>query len=195
MASSWEVYESKEFELSIDPKMDSLYRKVNGKGYKESLIEKQKEAAINQASHFLKVFDFLNLNINELPSFEIIEERSLNNSLPFNFKKIGFVIANDSIYGYRFDPEELGIQFEKLSDPFTSENPNLNQARQILVTLASQRNTEALSKIAEIESDMLAGPLKELQPATEYEIILYKMDEETLKLFYLHETFVQIMNQ
>jgi hypothetical protein len=196
MSSSWKVYESPEFESTIDPKMDSLYQKVNGKGYKESLIEKQKESVNEQAAHLAQIFEFLDLDIDEQARFSLIEEKSLNISPPIDIIKKGVIIAYGTAHGYRFDPESKTQKFETFDYSSETDNLTLNQARQIIMALLLQERYEDLRKIAQVESEMLAGPLKELQPKTEFEVIQYnKNGSEKLRLFYLHETFVQIMNQ
>jgi len=53
-----------------------------------------------------------------------------------------------------------------------------------------------LDTIAKVEKEIFAGPLKELNPETEFEILIYnKKKEKELRRIYLHETFVKIMNQ
>lgn len=196
LKSSWEVYESESFTKSIDKKTDSLYRAINGKGYKEILIENQKKSVAERAKKLNEIIELFNIKLTESDSLAIIEQKSINNSLPSDFTKKGAILTNDSIYGFTYNPDIENGKI-KISDYFRdSENPTMNQAKQIIGNLILQGKTNYLDTIAKVESEMFVGPLKELRPEIEIEIILYnKSAEEKLRLIYLHETFVQIMNQ
>jgi len=196
MKSSWEIYETESFVKTIDPKADSLYRKVNGKGYKETLIENQKKTINERANKITEIIDFFNIKLSDLDSLAIIEQKSLNNLLPMDFTKKGAILTKDSIYGFTYSLGKENSKLKRIDYFQTSENPTMNQAKQVIGNLILQGKTNYLDTIAKLESNMFAGPLKELRPETEIEIILYnKKSNKKLRLIYLHETFVQIMNQ
>lgn len=196
LKSSWEVYESESFAKTIDKKTDSLYRAVNGKGYKETLIDNQKRSVTERANKLKEIIELFSIKLTELDSLAIIEQKSLNNSPPMDFTKKGAILTKDSIYGFTYNPDIEQGKIKKTDYFKDSENPTINQAKQVIGSLILQGKTNYLDTIAKVESDMFAGPLKELSPETEIEVILYnKSAEEKLRLIYLHETFVQIMNQ
>ena len=77
-----------------------------------------------------------------------------------------------------------------------SKNETLNQAKVIIGNLVLSSKTNYLDSLAKVESEMLAGPLKDLIPETEFEILIFnKKKGNELRRIYLHETFVRIMNQ
>ena len=196
LKSSWEIYESESFAQTIDPKTDSLYRMANGKGYKETLIDNQRKAVTERANKLNKIIELFNIKLSELDSLAIIEQKSLNNAIAMNFKKKGAILTKDSIYGFTYNSEKDNGKIKKIDYFKSSTNPTINQAKQIIGSLILQGKTSYIDTIAKVESDMLAGPLKEIKPETEIEIILYKKNAaEKIKLIYLHETFVQIINQ
>ncbi|WP_340064433.1 hypothetical protein [Ascidiimonas aurantiaca] len=196
LKSSWEVYESVSFTKTIDKKTDSLYRAVNGKGYKETLIDNKKKSVADRAKKLKEIIEFFNIKLTELDSLAIIEQKSLNNSLSIDFTKKGAILTKDSIYGFTYNPDIENGKIKKTDYFRDSGSPTMNQAKQIIGNLILQGKTNYLDTIAKVESDMFAGPLKELSPETEIEVILYnKSAEKKLRLIYLHETFVQIMNQ
>ena len=196
LKSSWEFYETDSFVRSIDPAMDSLYLKANGKGYQETLIENQKDAVKNRADELSKLLENFNINLTDLNFLAIIEEKSLNNSPPFNFTKKGAILTPDNIIGFSHDPERENNMFQEFNYFSQSQNPTVAQAKQIIGNLILKGQTNYIDTIAKVETEMFEGPLKELSPETEFEIILYdKNSNEKLKVIYLHETFVQIMNQ
>tara|TARA_R100000544_G_C2201533_1_gene46977 strand:- start:49 stop:726 length:678 start_codon:yes stop_codon:yes gene_type:complete len=196
LKSTWEVYESESFARTVDKKTDSLYRAVKGKGYKETLIENQKKSVTERANKLNEIIELFNVKLTELDSLAIIEQKSLNNSAPMNFTKKGAILTKDSIYGFSYNPDIENGKIKRTDYFRESENQTMNQAKQVIGNLILQGKTNYLDTIAKVESDMFAGPLKELRPETEIEVILYyKSAKEKLKLVYLHETFVQIMNQ
>jgi len=196
LKSTWEVYESESFARTIDKKTDSLYRAVNGKGYKETLIDNQKKSVTERANKLNEIIELFNIKLTELDSLAIIEQKSLNNSPPMDFTKKGAILTKDSIYGFSYNPDIENGKIKRTDYFGESENQTMNQAKQVIGNLILQGKTNYLDTIAKVESDMFAGPLKELRPETEIEIILYnKSAKEKLRLIYLHETFVQIMNQ
>lgn len=196
LKSTWEIYETKSFIQSIDPAMDSLYHKANGKGYKETLIENQKSAVKNRADKLSEIMEFFDINITELDSLAIIEQKSLINSVPMDFTKKGAILVKNKIYGFTYNPDKENDKIQELDYFNHLENQTLYQAKQIIGSLILKGLTNYLDTIAKVENEMFAGPLKELNPDTEFEIILYnKNSKEKLWTIYLHETFVQIMNQ
>ena len=196
LKSSWEVYESESFAKTIDKKTDSLYRAVNGKGYKETLIDNQKKSVTERANKLNEIIELFNIKLTEFDSLVIIEQKSLNNSPPMDFSKTGAILTKDSIYSFTYNPDIENGKIKKNDYFEVSENSTMNQAKQIIGNLILQGKTNYLDTIAKVESDMFAGPLKKLKPKTEIEIILYnKRAKEKLRLIYLHETFIQIMNQ
>jgi len=196
LKSTWEIYETESFSKTIDPKTDSLYHKVNGKGYKETLIENQKKAVNERANRLSEIIKFFNIKSSKIDSLAIIEQKSLNYSPQMDFTKKGAIFTEDSIYGFTYNSVKENSELKKLDYFKVSENPTLNQAKQIIGNLILKGKTNYLDTIARAESEMLSGPLKELNPETEIEIILYnKNSDEKLIVIYLHETFVQIMNQ
>ncbi len=196
LKSSWEVYETKYFVKSIDPAMDSSYLKATGKGYHETLIENQKSAVKNRANELSKLLANFSISLTDLNSLAIIEEKSLNNSPPIDFTKKGAILTQDKIFGFSHDSESENNEFQEIDYFRKSENPTLDQAKQIIGNLILKGQTSYIDTIAKVETEMFEGPLKELNPETEFEIILYdKNSAEKLRVIYLHETFVQIMNQ
>ncbi|OCK41834.1 hypothetical protein BA195_13665 [Tenacibaculum soleae] len=196
LKSSWEVYESETFTKSIDKKTDSLYRAVNGKGYKENLLENQKKSVTERAKKLKEIIELFKIKLTEFDSLAIIEQKSSNNSPPMDFTKKGAILTKNSIYGFTYNPNIENGKIKKTDYFKDSENPTMNQAKQIIGNLILRGKTNYLDTIAKVESDMFAGPLKELRPEIEIEVILYNKNvKEKLRLIYLHETFVQIMNQ
>ena len=194
--SSWEIYETDSFVRSIDPAMDSLYIKANGKGYQETLIENQKNAVKNRAEELSRLLANFNINLTDLNFLAVIEEKSLNNSPPIDFIKKGAILTPDTIIGFSHDSARENKMFQEFDYFSQSQNPTVAQAKQIIGNLILKGQTNYLDTIAKVETEMFEGPLKELSPETEFEIILYdKNSDEKLRVIYLHETFVQIMNQ
>jgi hypothetical protein len=193
---TWEYYESESFAKTIDPKMDSLYLKTKGKSYKEILIEQQKNSVKERSEKLSELIQFFKLKISELDSLTIIEQKSLNNSLPTDFTKRGAIIAKDSIYGFSYNLDDERNKILKIDYFKNSNSEIISQAKQIIGNLIISGKTNYLDTIAKVESDMFSGPLKELSPETEFEIIIYnKKKNEKLRNIFLHETFIQIMNQ
>lgn len=196
LKGTWEVYESESFAKSIDKKSDSLYRAVNGKGYKETLIDNQKKAIDARANKLMEIILWCGIDLTELDSLAIMEQKSLNNTLPMDFTKKGAILTKDSIYGFTYDPDIENGKTKRIDYFRDSENPIMNQAKQIIGNLILQGKTNYLDTLGKVESDMFAGPLKDLRPDTEIEVILYNRSaKEKMRVIYLHETFVQIMNQ
>jgi hypothetical protein len=196
LKGTWEVYETESFAKSIDPKMDSLYLKTKGKGYKETLIENQKNAVKERSAKLVEIIKYFNLKLTELDSLAIIEQKSLNISLPMDFTKDGAILTKDIVYGFSYNLEKESEGITTIDYFKNSKNSTISQAKQIIRNLIISGKTNYLDTIAKVESDMFFGPLKELSPETEFEIIIYnKKSDEKMRTIYLHETFVQIMNQ
>uniref|UniRef100_UPI00404853E1 hypothetical protein n=1 Tax=Polaribacter sp. TaxID=1920175 RepID=UPI00404853E1 len=195
LKGSWEVYESESFSKTIDKKTDSLYRAVNGKGYIETLIDNQKKSVTERAKKLKEIIELFNIKLTELDSLAIIEQKSLLNSPPMDFTKKGAILTKDSIYGFTYNPEIENGKIKKINYFKDSENSTMNQAKQVIGNLILKGKINYLDTIAKVESDMFAGPLKELSPETEIEIILYnKSSAQKLRVIFLHETFIQIIN-
>ena len=129
-------------------------------------------------------------------SLTIIEQRSLNQNLPFDFSKYGTVLTKGEVHGFSYDSAKESDGIKRIDYFATSKNETLSKAKHIIGNLILSGKTNYLDTIAKVETDMLAGPLRDLTPETEFEILIFnKSNEEQLRRIYLHETFVQIMNQ
>jgi len=191
----WKIYENENYvKQFIDTTI--VYRLENEKSPEQMLIDNAKENLNDRADRILQIVSSLKINFSELDSLAFIEHRSTNLNPPFNFVKKGAIIANDSIYGFSYDLENEEVGIEKYDYFQNSENETINQAKQIIGNLILSAKTNYLDTIAKVESDMFAGPLKDLRPETKFDILIYnKKNDKKLRRIYLHETFVQIMNQ
>ena len=116
--------------------------------------------------------------------------------MPFDFSKYGAVLTKDEVRGFSYDSAKESDGIKRIDYFATSKNETLSQAKQIIGNLILTGKTNYLDTIAKVETEMLAGPLKDLRPETEFEILIFnKNSEQPLRRIYLHETFVQIINQ
>ena len=191
----WEMYENKKFVNQVtDTTVD--YKLKNGKSPQQTLIDNAKESVSIRAEKLSQILSELEINFAELDSLSIIEQRSLNQNLPFDFSKYGAVLTKGEIHGFSYDSAKESDEIKRIDYFGTSKNEILSQAKQIIGNLILSGKTNYLDTIAKVETEMLAGPLKDLRPETEFEILIFnKSSEQQLRRIYLHETFVQIMNQ
>ena len=162
----------------------------------QELLFQAKENLNKRAERISKILNSLKINLTELDSLSFIEQRSRNINFEGNYVNKGAIIAKDSIYGFTYDYSKENFKIESFNYFQNSENETINQAKQIIGNLILSAKTNYLDTIAKVEKEMFAGPLKELNPETEFEILIYnKKRENELRRIYLHETFVRIMNQ
>ncbi|ASO05435.1 hypothetical protein [Arenibacter algicola] len=191
----WEIYENEKFVNQVTD-TTVVYKLKNGKNPQQTLIDNAKESVSKRAEKLSQILTELEINFAELDSLTIIEQRSLNQNLPFDFAKYGAVLTKGEIRGFSYDSAKKSDGIKKIDYFATSKNETLSQAKQIIGNLILSGKTNYLDTIAKVETEMFAGPLKDLRPKTEFEIlIINKHNEQQLRRIYLHETFVQIMNQ
>lgn len=131
-----------------------------------------------------------------MDSLAFIEQRSTNVNPPFDFVKKGAIITKDSVFGFLYNLESENVEIVSHNYFQSWESETINQAKQVIGNLIVSAKTNYLDTIARVESEMLVGPLQELRPETEFEILLYnRKNNGELRRIYLHETFIQIMNQ
>jgi hypothetical protein len=194
LKGSWAVYETSEFQASIDPKMDSLYRSINGKGFKETMIENQKEAINERANLLAEILKFFDVEFSDSDSLTIMEQKSLEITNDMGRRRSGVLYIKDSLFGYSYDLNEESLKLEKRNYFALSDNEESDTAKLVIATFIKKGKIDLLDSIAQLESKMLSGPLEGLIPKTEFEIISYnKKGKEKISVIYLHETFLQIM--
>ena len=193
--SDWKVYEDENYvKKFIDTTV--IYKLKSGRSPEQELLYKAKENLKKRAEKISQIFSSLKLNLKEFDSLVFIEQRSTNVNLEYDFVKKGAIITKDSIYGFTYDLNKEKVEIEKYDYFKSSENETISQAKQIIGNLILSAKTNYLDTITKVESDMFAGPLKDLRPETEFEILIYnKRKANELRRIYLHETFVRIMNQ
>ncbi|WP_223032766.1 hypothetical protein [Hanstruepera marina] len=193
--NDWKVYEDENYvKKYIDTTI--VYKLESGRSPEQELLFQAKENLNKRAERISKILNSLKINIAELDSLSFIEQRSRNINFEGNYVNKGAVFAKDSIYGFTYDYSKENFKIESYGYFQNSENETINQAKQIIGNLIISAKTNYLDTIAKVEKEMFAGPLKELNPETEFEILIYnKKRENELRRIYLHETFVRIMNQ
>jgi len=193
--SDWEVYQNEEYvKQYIDTTI--VYKLDSGRTPEQELLYQAKENHNKRAALISEIFSSLKLNFDELDSLAFIEQRSTNVNPPFDFVKKGAIIAKDSVFGFLYDLKSKNVEIVRHNYFQNSESEIINQAKQVIGNLIVSAKTNYLDTLARVESEMLAGPLQELRPETEFEILIYnKKENSELKRIYLHETFIQIMNQ
>lgn len=193
--SDWEVYQNEEYvKQYIDTTI--VYKLDSGRTPEQELLYQAKENHNKRAALISEIFSSLKLNFDELDSLAFIEQRSTNVNPPFDIVKKGAIIAKDSVFGFLYDLKSKNVEIVRHNYFQNSESEIINQAKQVIGNLIVSAKTNYLDTLARVESEMLAGPLQELRPETEFEILIYnKKENSELKRIYLHETFIQIMNQ
>lgn len=191
----WEKYEDKKF-LNQATDTTVVYKLKNGKNPQQTLVDNAKENVRKRAEKLSQILSELKINFTELDSLTIIEQRSLNHDLPFDSSKYGAVLTKEGFQGFSYDLEKQSDGIKKVDYFSTSKDETLSQAKQIIGNLILSGRTNYLDTIAKVETEMFAGPLKDLRPETQFEILIFnKKSEQQLRRIYLHETFVKIMNQ
>ena len=193
--SDWEVYQKQEYvKQYIDTTI--VYKLDNGRTPEQELLYQAKQNHDKRAELISEILSSLKLNFEELDSLALIEQRSTNVNPPFDFVKKGAIITKDSVFGFLYDLESDNVEIIRHNYFENSESDIINQAKQVIGNLIISAKTNYLDTIARVESEMLSGPLQVLRPETEFEILIYNKNENSeLKRIYLHETFIQIMNQ
>ncbi|WP_375587420.1 hypothetical protein [Flagellimonas aurea] len=193
--SDWEVYQNEDYvKRYIDTTL--VYKLESGRTPEQELLYQAKENLNKRAELISEILSSLKLNFKELDSLAFIEQRSTNVNPPFDFVKKGAIITKDSVFGFLYDLESENVEIVRHNYFQNSESEIINQAKQVIGNLIISTKTNYLDTIARLESEMLSGPLQELRPETEFEILIYnKKNNSELRRIYLHETFVQIMNQ
>jgi hypothetical protein len=193
--SDWKVYENENYvKKFIDTTV--VYKLKSGRSPEQELLHKAKENLKKRTERISQIFSSLNVSLKEFDSLVFIEQRSTNVNLEYDFVKKGAIITKDSIYGFTYDlvKEDQGIKNYNYFK--NSKNKSLAQAKLIIENLILSSKTNYLDSIAKVESEMLAGPLQNLRPEVEFEILIYnKKNKNELRRIYLHETFVRIINQ
>lgn len=196
--SDWKLYENKSFlKKSIDTSV--VYKLESGRSIEEELLYQAKANHKDKASLLELIFSTLKINLKEFDSLAFIQHRSLNQRPPFSFVRKGAIIGNGQIYGFRYDLRDLKkdqLEIQQYNYFLYSENKHIEQVKHIIKNLIFLGRTHHIDSIAKVEGDMLVGPLKELTPETEFEILIYnKRKERVLRRMYLHDTFGRVMNQ
>lgn len=193
--SDWEVYQNEEHvKQYVDTTI--VYKLDSGRTPEQELLYQAKENHNKRAALISEIFSSLKLNFDELDSLAFIEQSSTNANPPFDFVKKGAIITKDSVFGFLYNLESENVEIVRHNYFQNSESDIINQAKQVIGNLIISAKTNYLDTLARVESEMLAGPLQELRPETEFKILIYnKKENNELKRIYLHETFIQIMNQ
>ncbi|SEL14498.1 hypothetical protein SAMN04488008_1031 [Maribacter orientalis] len=191
----WKVYKDENYvKKYIDTTI--VYKLESGRSPEEELLFQAKENHNKRAERLSQIFSSLKINLKELDSLVFIEQRSTNSNFENDFVKKGAIITNDSIYGFSYDLDDENQGIKRSNYFQNSKNETLNQAKVIIGNLVLSSKTNYLDSLAKVESEMLAGPLKDLIPETEFEILIFnKKKGNELRRIYLHETFVRIINQ
>lgn len=173
-----------------------VYKLDSGRAPEQELLYQAKQNHDKRAELISEILSSLKLNFEELDSLAFIEQRSTNVNPPFDFVKKGAIITKDSVFGFLYNLESENVEIVRHNYFQNSESEIINQAKQVIGNLIISAKTNYLDTIARVESKMLSGPLQALRPETEFEILIYNKNENReLKRIYLHETFIQIMNQ
>jgi hypothetical protein len=193
--NDWKVYEDENYvKKYIDTTI--VYKLESGRSPEQELLFQAKENLNKRAERISKILNSLKINFAELDSLSFIEQRSRNINFEGNYVNKGAIITNDTIYGFTYDYSKENFKIESYDYFQNSKDETINQAKQIIGNLILSAKTNYLDTIAKVEKEIFAGPLKELNPETEFEILIYnKKKEKELRRIYLHETFVKIMNQ
>jgi hypothetical protein len=193
--SDWKVYEDKNYvKKFIDTTV--IYKLKSGRSPEQELLYKAKENLKKRAERISQIFSSLKVSLKEFDSLVFIEQRSTNVNLEYDFVKNGAIITKDSIYGFKYDLFKESQGIENYNYFKNSKNKTLSQAKSIIGNFILSSKTNYLDSIAKVESEMLAGPLQNLRPETEFEILIYnKKNKNVLRRIYLHETFVRIITQ
>lgn len=193
--SDWEVFQNEEHvKQYIDTTI--VYKLDSGRTPEQELLYQAKQNHDKRAELISEILSSLKLNFEELDSLAFIEQRSTNVNPPFDFVKKGAIITKDSVFGFLYNLESENVEIVRHNYFQNSESEIINQAKQVIGNLIISAKTNYLDTIARVESKMLSGPLQALRPETEFEILIYNKNENReLKRIYLHETFIQIMNQ
>jgi len=190
----WKVYEDQDYvKKYIDTTI--VYKLESGRSPEEELLFQAKENHKKRAEKLSQIFSSLKVNLKEFDSLVFIEQRSTNLNLEYDFVKKGAIITKDSIYGFKYDLEKENNGIENYNYFGNAENETLSQAKFIIGNLILSAKTNYLDSLAKVESEMLQGPLQNLRPETEFEILVYNKNNSELRRIYLHETFVRIINQ
>ena len=193
--SDWEVYQNEEYvKQYIDTTI--VYKLDSGRTPEQELLYQAKQNHDKRAELISEILSSLKLNFEELDSLAFIEQGSTNVNPPFDFVKKGAIITKDSVFGFLYNLERENVEIARHNYFQNSESEIINQAKQVIGNLIISAKTNYLDTIARVESKMLSGPLQALRPETEFEILIYNKNENSeLKRIYLHDTFIQIMNQ
>lgn len=193
--NDWKVYEDENYvKKYIDTTI--VYKLESGRSPEQELLFQAKENHNKRAERLSQIFSSLKISLKELDSLVFIEQRSTNSNFENDFVKKGAIITNDTIYGFSYDLDDENQAIKRSNYFQNSKNETLTQAKVIIGNLVLSSKTNYLDSLAKVESEMLAGPLKDLIPETEFEILIFnKKKGNELRRIYLHETFVQIINQ
>jgi len=193
--SDWEIYQNEDYvKRQIDTTL--VYKLDSGRTPEQELLYQAKQNHDKRAELISEILSSLKLNFEELDSLAFIEQRSTNVNPPFDFVKKGAIITKDSVFGFLYDLESENVEIVRHNYFQNSESEIINQAKQVIGNLIISAKTNYLDTIARVESEMLSGTLQQLRPETEFEILLYnRKNNGELRRIYLHETFIQIMNQ
>ncbi len=193
--SDWEIYQNEDYvKRQIDTTL--VYKLDSGRTPEQELLYQAKQNHAKRAELISEILSSLKLNFEELDSLAFIEQRSTNVNPPFDFVKKGAIITKDSVFGFLYDLESENVEIVRHNYFQNSESEIINQAKQVIGNLIISAKTNYLDTIARVESEMLSGTLQQLRPETEFEILLYnRKNNGELRRIYLHETFIQIMNQ
>ncbi|WP_417885327.1 hypothetical protein [Zunongwangia sp.] len=193
--SDWTVYENKEYvKQFIDTNV--VYKLASGRSPEEELLYHAKDRHRKKSKRIAEIFSSLKIDIQQYDSLVFVEERALQIQTSNDFIKNGAIITQDSIYGFSYDPSMEKVIIKSYDYFLNSDNQTVGQAKQVIRNLVLSGKTRYLHTIAKVESEMLSGPLQNHRPDVEFEIIIYnKNGENELRRIYLHETFIQIMNQ
>ncbi|TXK70879.1 hypothetical protein [Mesonia sp. HuA40] len=192
--SDWKVYEDKNYvKKYIDTNI--VYKLKSGRTPEQELLFQAKENHNKRAERLSQIFSSLKVELEATDSLAFIEQRSTNINFEGNYVNKGAIITNDTIYGFIYDYSKENFKIENHNYFQHSENETIHQAKQVIGNLILANKTNYLDSIAKVESAMFANSFKDISPETEFEILIYnKTKNNDLRRFYLHETFIYVMN-
>ncbi|UNZ00269.1 hypothetical protein MQE36_07995 [Zhouia spongiae] len=183
---------------SMDPEVTNQFIKTMGEHYKDSLTSKaiQKEAI--HADKLDQVLRFFDHDITSIDSFVLIEEKTINQDDIFSIDatRKGLIIHNKEVSGFNYSDLFNPISIQKTNYLEKSGDRIQDKAREVIIALAYENKEPVLLELIKVENQLLNGHLKGTKPKKEFEVIFFnKSDQEQIRMYRLHETFVHALNQ
>lgn len=126
-----------------------------------------------------------NLNIDNLESFMIIDEKSQD---PSNYTHAGIIIVGENHFSFLFENDKYNMTNEFLENYSTIDKSN---ARSIVFSYLNNKEFDKLLALAKDENTYFE---KSIAPKMEYEISVYNQkSEKKLKMLFLHDFITEII--